>query len=343
MSILDPSTMRMPLTKRQSDRIAELKAQEFFQFADPDPCFACGNNIFETVAEKDRYGFSLNYCMCGECGYLFANPYYTDTCLSQFYQQHYSVIYGRSVSDRRHFEGEYLKTSSNILPLVKRHHPQAQCILDIGCGFGGSLAAFPKTWRRIGYDFEGKNLEFGRKLGLDMREISKLNDDKNKYDVVMMNQVLEHLRNPVEILVQVVNLLRQKGILYIEVPGIMSMKMRKADPRLAFKNAHRHFFSLSSLAQVAEHAELCLVDGDETIYAVFRKKDELEYFPKKVSSVNSKSMRLLLTEYSSHIPVKNIRLLGLLKLFNPLFVFKKLIQKIRVIRLRRLYKILKNN
>lgn len=270
---LRPETVQMKLSDTQKDRIELLNKQSFFRFDDSDACYCCGGTSFSSVAGKDRYGFELNYLTCDDCGFLFANPYYNEECLGEFYSEHYSVVYGRKGSEQQVFEAEYLNAKNRIWTLVSKHADGKNSILDFGCAYGGALLAFPKNWKRLGFDYDENQLDYGRQYGLDLRSIHMLDQLEEPVDVMMLNQVLEHVRDPVAILKNLIPHLKHDGVIYIEVPGFETIFENGIDPRLAFKNAHRHFFCLSSLSQVADRAGLELLEGDESIRALLRKKN----------------------------------------------------------------------
>ncbi|MEN9902229.1 MAG: hypothetical protein RL651_893 [Pseudomonadota bacterium] len=269
--MINPPSAKIPLSDKQRKHIASIKAEDFFQFAPEDACFACGCSEFKTLAEYDRYGFPLDYVSCVSCGFLFANPYYTEGCLAEFYSKHYAQIYGRAGSEKLVFEGGYINAVETILPLIRKYIPKTGAVMDFGCGYGGSLVAFPKEWIQVGYDYDDIQLEYGRQFGIDLRNIEKFDGSFEKFDVIMLIQVLEHVKDPIALLKKLQSRLNDNGVLYIEVPGFASVIERGIDPRLAFKNAHRHFFCLDSLSKVGAQAGLQLLAGNERVSAVFRK------------------------------------------------------------------------
>ena len=266
---IHPRKKVIQLTEEQRRRIALLKDSDFFRFAPVDSCFSCGGIKFSIYAVEDRYHFPLRYVSCQHCGYLFANPYYTEECLAEFYQKHYNLIYGRAVPEKQ-LKNEYTNAKNIILPFIKEYLPLKGVVLDYGCGYGGTLLAFSDKWDRVGFDYDPELNERGAKLGLDLRNINEFENHKNKYDVIILNQVLEHVTNPIELLNSLQSRLHVNGVIYIGVPGIGAILKNCTDPRIAFKNAHRHFFWLDSLVRVAACAGLHLINGDENVRAVFR-------------------------------------------------------------------------
>lgn len=308
-SSLKPETVKLNLSARQRDLIQTINASGVFQFADPDDCYHCGGRAFSPVAYKDRYGLNISYVSCVDCGYVFANPYYTEQSLKLFYENYYSEIYGRSGSERSVFEGEYINSRTRIMPLIRQYFRDYSSVLDYGCGYGGALIAFPDTWERVGYDYDDVQLSFGRKYGLDLRRIDSLGSLKKKFDVVMLNQVLEHVRDPIALLRSVQSLLKDDGILYIEVPGFETVIRENFDPRLIFKNAHRHYFCLSSLIKIASDVGLHFIDGNESVQSVFKKSNGAENGSKakKTKMISSEEwFKKILDFQPNNLPKKNI-------------------------------------
>jgi SAM-dependent methyltransferase len=271
--LIDPPSVGIKISDKQKKYIENIKELDFFKFSDVNDCYACGGNEFTVVANKDRYGFDLNYCLCDKCGFLFANPYYTQDSLSEFYGEHYAHIYGRAGSEQKVFEDGYVNTTLKVLPMLTPYMPKIGSVMDFGCGYGGALASFPASWIRVGFDYDEFQLAYGRKFDLDLRNINMLEACDRLFDVIMLNQVLEHVPDPVSLLKKLKKYLKPNGVIYLEVPGFQSILDGRADPRLAFKNAHRHFFCLDSLCKIANYADLKLVNGDERVMAIFSSKE----------------------------------------------------------------------
>lgn len=71
---------------------------------------------------------------------------------------------------------------------------------------------------------------------------------KKKYDLVTLNKVLEHIKNPINLLKTLKKKLKNKGYLYVEVPDIMASN--KGKNRQEFGLEHFHVFSISSLERI---------------------------------------------------------------------------------------------
>jgi SAM-dependent methyltransferase len=262
------------LTKTQIDNIAQLNAGSFFEFASKDACFCCGSVDFKRLLDHDRYGFELHYVRCMGCGFIFANPYYTQDCLNIFYLEYYAGVYARQGSTESFFNGEYINAYESIWPLLRPYVRSIGTVLDYGCAHGGSLMAFPQTWKRIGYDYDIQSMAWGKQFGLDLRDIRQISACTDTCDVIMINQVLEHIINPIKLLKSLHYLLKDDGILYVEVPSLDAIAKSSA-PLLAFKNAHRHFFCVESLRKIAEHAGFAILYAQEKVSRIDGKRGAL--------------------------------------------------------------------
>ena len=91
-------------------------------------------------------------------------------------------------------------------------------ILDFGCGKGGFLQLSKAISKKsIGLEINNVNREYINNIGVTcIKSLSELNDDK--FDLITLNHVFEHLNDPINILVDLKKYLKDDGIIIIEVP-----------------------------------------------------------------------------------------------------------------------------
>ena len=91
-------------------------------------------------------------------------------------------------------------------------------ILDFGCGKGGFIQLSKKISKRsVGLELNIINREYLNNIGIQcVNTLSELNDDK--FDLITLNHVFEHLNDPITILVELQKYLKDDGIIIIEVP-----------------------------------------------------------------------------------------------------------------------------
>ena len=99
-------------------------------------------------------------------------------------------------------------------------------ILDIGCGRGLFLDVMRRGgWQTLGTEFNEKTASYAIKTyGLKVLsgDIIQYKLLPESLDVININQVLEHLKNPDKILEESFRLLRKGGVLIISVPDLRS-------------------------------------------------------------------------------------------------------------------------
>jgi SAM-dependent methyltransferase len=93
-----------------------------------------------------------------------------------------------------------------------------QKIADIGCGLGFIYNRLNPDIQKNYYGFDGADIDnpiFNyEKVDLDNFKIDK----QNFFDTVLCFETLEHLSNPYNCLLEIKNILKQNGLLYLSIP-----------------------------------------------------------------------------------------------------------------------------
>jgi 2-polyprenyl-3-methyl-5-hydroxy-6-metoxy-1,4-benzoquinol methylase len=116
-----------------------------------------------------------------------------------------------------------------IVDAGMRHLPQRPDggrLLDLGCGNGAFLLrARSAGWKTVGIDFDSKAVHAAQTLGLDVRlgGVESLDPAEERFNVITMSHVIEHVHDPVGVLRACANLLEPDGVLWVETPNICSL------------------------------------------------------------------------------------------------------------------------
>jgi SAM-dependent methyltransferase len=139
----------------------------------------------------------------------------------------------RAVNDDRYMleERGRRRSARRLLELLATEVPEGR-LLQVGCGYGLLL----DEARRRGYQAEGVELareaaRYAREqLGLAIREtaIEQAQLDSERYDAILLVDVLEHLDEPVAVLDRLLAVLRPGGALLIVTPDPTSLTARVA-------------------------------------------------------------------------------------------------------------------
>lgn len=136
-------------------------------------------------------------------------------------------------------------------------------VLDIGCGFGESLGYH----RNRGCDAHGVEadaniLRVAERYGLNVRHglFDARHYAPRSFDVVTLNQVIEHVADPAQVLAGIRQVLEPGGLLVLSTPNADGWGARLFGDRWIHWHApyHLQFFSRASMARAAEAAGLVL-------------------------------------------------------------------------------------
>ena len=130
-------------------------------------------------------------------------------------------------------------------------------ILDVGCGSGNWLRRMQRYGftRLAGVDpFAPDEID---EEGLSIKK-TELSAVAEKFDLIMMNHVLEHIADPAAALTQARHRLTPGGRIVVRVPVAKSFLHREYDAAWYNLDAPRHLFipSLAGMAHLAERTQL---------------------------------------------------------------------------------------
>lgn len=214
-------------------------------------CVCCGSRVTELSTYQEYQHFK-----CDVCGY------------ESFYRSGSGITAGLYESDADYNDDLRVVTSSG--DLILWHHLQAikflqskfhagnARTLDVGC-FNGF---FVKMLLSLGYDAQGVDfnksaIAYGKeKLGLGMRvsthTLEELFEQEERFDVITLFEVLEHLPDPKTFLGVVTKLLKDRGVLILSTPN-NNMCWR---PALDYPPHHLSRFTTKSLEGCLSQLEM---------------------------------------------------------------------------------------
>lgn len=129
-----------------------------------------------------------------------------------------------------------------VVNIVRKYTPiKRKRFLDVGCAYGGFLVAFAEAGAKevVGIDINEKLLKLARANASDnsinaiITRADILDEDLPKtvgeFDIITCNDVIEHVEDPMRTIVNLSNLLRDGGILYMEIPNRYYVGFLKED------------------------------------------------------------------------------------------------------------------
>jgi 2-polyprenyl-3-methyl-5-hydroxy-6-metoxy-1,4-benzoquinol methylase len=206
-----------------------------------ESCPACGSKSIASFAEVRH----IDYARCRECEFVFANPVPSDRSIGEFYNSDFYQNYRRLEEDNI-AKNPYFSISCYTDP--RRLAGWLDCdksarILDFGCGPASFIALLRD-------EFGYQNVE-GLELNKDSAAIAerqyniKLTPTVDelkyqKYDVIILFEVIEHIPDPAEIIALCCSRLAENGKLFITTPSIRNIPGRFFPSHCAHYTAPSH-------------------------------------------------------------------------------------------------------
>lgn len=192
-------------------------------------CIVCSSDNFEKIIEGYDYQYKTSknlffWYKCKECSHLFLNPVPNKKSLHIIYPKNIGNYEGFYVRQNLAFriksflEGLRLRRITSSIKYPGR-------ILDVGCASGDLLDTAKKYCNNIkfleGFDISEAAVRSARKKGYKVYVSSaeKINLKRKYYDVIILQQVIEHLHDPGLVLKKLNFLLKDQGIIIIETPN----------------------------------------------------------------------------------------------------------------------------
>lgn len=249
------------------------------QSADHESFFElnCGNldnsSLYPTV--------NLRYCR--HCGHNFNNLTAEESAgLSHFYNGEYAPAnlgIADKTADRPGSAGllttrRYEQMYQGLLPYINPGHS----VLDVGCALGGFLdflhsRGFSKL---AGVDSTRTYVDQARqknRYAIEIGSAESLPFNDRTFDAVVMEQVLEHLSNPVHAFQEARRVLKDGGIFCIGVPDAARYaNCFFFDFYWLLLREHIQHFDIAHLSELARQTGFELSDYRETVHAIMTEQ-----------------------------------------------------------------------
>lgn len=221
-------------------------------------CRLCGSTDTELIGNKVSDAPESKQYKCRNCEIVYLFPIMSETEEADFYRAEFEkYMAGRSgaswKSPRMHFRS-YQSEGERRLPLVRPFLKQEDDVLEIGSSTGYFLDDLRGYVNSVtGIEPSQAYREYANSMGIKTH--NSLNElANNRYDVIFLYYVLEHLRDPIGYMALLASWLKPTGRILLEVPNVDDVLLSPyAIPNFApfyWQKAHYYNFSQRTLTDV---------------------------------------------------------------------------------------------
>ncbi len=218
-----------------------------------------GEDFWEDYNKYELYNEEFVISKCEECGFIFQNNILNEFGMSLLYgiwiNEDKLISHRKDNSKNPEIYKYYKNTMAVVKAVLKRNDIK---IIDYGAG----TAEVYNAVHQLGFDITA--LEYSEKRVSWLQEngykvVHNREIKNNKYDLVIMNQVLEHIPDPKEVLRNVYEILSNNGLMIISTPDCRNVenfiKKGNLDIRLfEYLSPHQHInaFTNKSLKGICD-------------------------------------------------------------------------------------------
>ena len=207
--------------------------------------------------------FEVKNVMCENCGFVYMNPRPNKSMINKHYKSQSSGnTFHEKGTDNRHSNLTNERKSFIELNLTDNHIK----IIDIGCGQGQLLQSLRNIYL-IKHGLDPSQKEFYDKenqINYFRGYFEDKNLIENDYDVVLCISSLEHYYNPSDAMKTFYNMLRNHGLLFLEIPNSLHPVSQISDFYSFEHLSHFTPYTISKLLEL-NNFEIIKVDSNVSI------------------------------------------------------------------------------
>lgn len=215
-------------------------------------CPLCQSNDYRLFERTESFGFPVTYHLCQNCGFVFQDLAKAQAADPGFYEETYRKIYQSTEEPtakdlrQQRLRAEHLVS---FLRANRADHPRR--VLDVGASSGLLLETFRDVLKTevVGVEPGKAYRNLAESKGIQMYEsLDALRASQpEKFSLVSLVHVLEHLEDPVGVLKQIkTEFLHPEGWLLLEVPNFYAHD--------SYELAHLSCFTEHTLTETVKKA-----------------------------------------------------------------------------------------
>jgi len=212
-----------------------------------EQCPCCHTVERKAIGEKNGFYIFL----CNNCQTLYTQSV-EDLNVAENYDDYYHQG-NLTVPD-------FVNVRLNEIAKSFESYRQNNRLLDVGCGAGLLLEASLKNkWQAEGLEVSSSSVDSLRKRGIKVFHgiLSEAQFPADHFDVVTAVEMLEHIPNPAEVIVEIHRILRPGGLFWATTPHGRGASARLLGQKWSCVTPpeHLHLFSVKGLQKIIKEAD----------------------------------------------------------------------------------------
>lgn len=253
----------------------------------------------------------FNFFKCQNCNYVFINPLPTDEEISLIYRLEY-FDKGKYIDDFA-TKMEYKRRIGLIQNIAFETKPS---ILDFGCASGDFVNFTKSNYDITGIDFSDDAILLAKTKYPDLKSqflyFNELQNLDRTFDIIVLWDVLEHVKSPLETLEYLKKFLKTGGAIIISTPNIGAIVPKIFKNKWAFMTPPEHlsFFDKKSIYNLSQILKGKIIFWDTkgkwvNIAFLFYKIKRI--FPSVVPDILLSFLKKYLNKFSLYVPTGDIQ------------------------------------
>jgi 2-polyprenyl-3-methyl-5-hydroxy-6-metoxy-1,4-benzoquinol methylase len=232
-------------------------------------CTICGTENLELISTSIRNAEGKVY-YCDDCDLGLLKPKHTN--VSDYYDQEYRKKFTDDIeitaSDPVTMYNTHRKYQKNRINIIKPYFDLDKNFLEIGCSAGQFITHVVNEYAEcVGLELDSRCAEYVKKefeITVHRTLLEDSNIPEKSFDFIGSFQVLEHTLDPIRFLLDIKNILKDTGKIFIEVPNLYDPLLKlwnvTAYHQFYYHEAHTHYFSRKSLEKLILRCKLQIDD-----------------------------------------------------------------------------------
>lgn len=244
----------------------------------------CGSSQFALLSTIDRFSLPSPTVLCMDCALIITTPRIAQSSIDEYYRS----IYPRLLSSKlgadqlKHLYSESQGEKVFDFVIGELGSRSSVNILDFGAGMGDvseylkdKLLVEGTDSRMFGVEPNSVARRRLREKGISVVEGVEVFELSERFDLIVLSHIVEHVHDFRSLIARLATLLNPGGLVYIEVPGVLTVHSR-ANYLHSYTgyaiHAHLYNFCMNSLKRHISHLDYEFVKANEDVQLLLRKR-----------------------------------------------------------------------